>query len=119
LHLALTVATYVAAQTQNIEIADAVVDLILEKVRAVTDGRAAVELVYRIIECAAADCNREAARKNLAWRLEQLAFRLPKATMFEFLDTLEVLQGLDNELATMLGRAIAAARLGTSQIVAS
>ena len=45
-------------------------------------------------------------------RLENLALLLPQAVLPQFLDTIEVLQSLGDDLAMGLGRAHAAARLG-------
>jgi len=66
-----------------------------------------------LIEYAAANPSRTAAQSILAQRLETLAFILPKPDMLADLEgLLETLKKVEPEMAPLLGRAVAAARLG-------
>jgi hypothetical protein len=112
IQMALATAAHIAVQRQDAVLADAVANVCLEKAQSITDDWTAAEAVFRLVECAAADRDFVAARSNLMRRLENLAFLLPQAVLPQFLDTIEVLQSLGDDLSMGLGRAHAAARLG-------
>lgn len=112
--MALATATHIAVQGQNTDLADAVANVYFEKANSVTDAWTAVEAMFRLVECAAADPNRVQARSTLTRRLENLALILPRPVLPQFLDGIEVVQSLGDDLAVGLGRARAAARLGVT-----
>lgn len=106
-------AIYIAMQLKNVPLADAVAEFFIENASTIrAEGRAS-QMLFRLIECAAADPDRDNGRKVLARRLEGLAFIVEPAHLPDVYDSLKVLQKLDAELAQLLGKALAAARMGT------
>jgi hypothetical protein len=71
-----------------------------------------------ILECAAAQVDRKEAIAALARRLESLSFVAPADALPEAFDILRILQSLNEDLAPLLGRAIATARLGFPRLAA-
>ncbi|MGY4290619.1 putative dinucleotide-utilizing enzyme [Bradyrhizobium sp. LM2.7] len=65
-----------------------------------------------LLKCAAAVVDRKFALEQLARRLENMVFMVSAASLPEVVDTLRVLQSINQELAPMLGRAIALGRIG-------
>ncbi|WP_065754326.1 hypothetical protein [Bradyrhizobium paxllaeri] len=65
-----------------------------------------------LVECSAAIVDRKEALGILARRLENLAFVASPALLPEGLDTFRAIQSFNEDLAPLLGRAIATARLG-------
>jgi hypothetical protein len=116
--LVTTVASYVATQYRDGSLADKISDLCLEATRSCAVPNAVRECVLRIIEGAAADTDRDRAKSGMAKRLEAIAFSLPAEMLPELLMILRLVQSFDNELASYLGRAVAAARLGRRMIAA-
>jgi hypothetical protein len=109
----ISVASHIAAETSDPELADAITDTCIAKVVAATELQAATEAMFRLVECAAACQSRPAAAPKLAERLERLAFVLPTAEMCKRLASLlGCLKTIQPELAPLLGRALAAANLG-------
>ena len=104
-------AIYVAMQLKDPILADSVADFFIEN--ASTLSVEPSEILFRLVECAAADPDRKKGQKVLARRLETLVFVLGPAHLPDVYDSLRVLQKLDADLAKLLGRAIAAARMGT------
>ena len=73
-----------------------------------------------LLECAAASENRAEGRLGaLARRLENMAFVAPAATLPDGVDILRILQSINEELAPLLARAVATARLGAPRIAAA
>jgi len=116
--LVTTVASHVATQYQDVSLADKISDLCLEAARSCANPNAVRECVLRIIEGAAADTDRDRAKRGMAKRVEAIAFSLPAEMLSELLLILRLLQSFDNELASYLGRAVAGARLGRRMIAA-
>jgi hypothetical protein len=107
-------AAYIALQLKDRTLADAVAELLIENasVLSAEEGRP-LETLFRLIECAAADPDHTNRRKVLARRLEILTFKVGPAHLADLHDSLRVLQTLDVDLAQLLGKAVASARMGT------
>jgi hypothetical protein len=84
-------------------------------------GRNAQQAVAEvdILECAAAGTDRKEMLALLARRLENLAFVVQPESLPQALDTFRILQSINEDLAPLLGRAIATARLGLPRIAAA
>lgn len=106
-------ATYIAVQLKDRILADAVADFLIENLSTLDAEGRSVETLFRLIECAAADLDRTNGRKVLARRLEILTFKVGAAHLADLHDSFRVLQTLDPELAELLGKAVASARMGT------
>ncbi|QOZ44770.1 hypothetical protein XH89_15770 [Bradyrhizobium sp. CCBAU 53340] len=111
---ALGLAAMIAAQNRDVEIADTVTMVAVERVAFDQGVDVLLWTVTTLVECAAARTDRKEALAALARRLENLAFVAPTKFLEEAVDALRILQSLDRELAVWLGRAIATARLGLS-----
>jgi hypothetical protein len=118
LQMALVTAAQIAVQGQDTTLADAVANVCLEKAKAIGDARAAVETMFRLVECSATDPDRAGARSTLIRRLENLVLLLERSVLPDVLDGIEVLQSFDADLAMGLGRARAWARLGVAPLTA-
>jgi hypothetical protein len=116
---ALSLAAHVAVLRADAALGDAVAETYLQRLRSMTGELPVADAVLRLVECAAADSDGVRARDTLAKRLERLSFALPTgAPSEELVATLQVLQRLDTELASLLGRAMHAARLAASAMKA-
>ncbi|MBX9772862.1 MAG: hypothetical protein K2Y71_00495 [Xanthobacteraceae bacterium] len=107
----MVLATYVAIQSGNVALADAIAEFMIENAGTLSAERAS-EIMFRLVECAGADGDRDNARKILARRLETFTLFLPATHLFDVHDSLTILQNLDVELAPLIGKAVAAARIG-------
>jgi hypothetical protein len=115
----LDLAAFIAARNRDTELADAVAVVAIERLVATQDVDRLLPTFAVLVECAAAVSDRKEARATLARRLENLAFVAPPEFLAEALDTLRVLQSIDEDLAPLLGRAVATARLGLPRIAAA
>jgi hypothetical protein len=80
------------------------------------EQRSLYEAVFRLVECASANPNCETARSVLAKRLELLAFRIPVSErLTTYVALLEGGRKIMPETAPLLGRAVAAAKLGVAR----
>lgn len=111
-HYAIQTLSYVTAQAQDENLADLVSEFCIEKLRELEDGESTLEIVCRLVECACAYQNRPKAAEVLAQRLQSVAFLTHASVAMDLFDSLAHLQLLDNSLSLLLGRALAAARLG-------
>ncbi|MGJ5134359.1 hypothetical protein [Bradyrhizobium oligotrophicum] len=109
---ALDLAALIAAQNRDPELADAVAAVAVERFALTQDVDRLFPTAAVIVECAAARADRTEALSVLARRLENLAFVAPTAVLSEALDTFRILQSINAELGSLLGRSIATARLG-------
>lgn len=116
---ALTLAAGIAVEHLDTQVADLVANVALEMAAGTPMLDSATEIVFRIVECAAANRDRAEARAVLSRRLENLAFVVPPPALNNLIVLLNILQTLDEHLATELGRAIAIARLGKSRVAAA
>lgn len=72
-----------------------------------------------MIECSAANADRENAKVVLARRLEELAFLVRDCDLLnEVTAYIELLKTIDASLLTRMGRALAMAKLGITRSVA-
>jgi hypothetical protein len=107
---------HVAVLLNDVALADAVADACLERLALADDRQTVTETVHRLIECSAADNNRENAKAALARRLEQLSFVLRNTKLLsEVIEYIEILKTTDPSLQTRTGRAIATAKLGRTK----
>jgi hypothetical protein len=106
-------AAYLASQVKDRALADSVADFIIQNASTLLAEHREPETFFRLIECAAVDPDRANSFKILARRLETLAFVAPSDGLPDIYDSLRILQKLDPDLAQLLGKAIAAARMGT------
>jgi hypothetical protein len=118
LQAVMTLAAHIAVQIRDVRLADLVADFSIERCAANWQKNSVADVVFKVVECAAANTDREDARIALAKRLESLAFLLPQTALPTLSDLVITLQLLDDELATHLGRALAIARLGIPRIAA-
>jgi hypothetical protein len=118
LQLLLTMASHASILAGDSELAEKVADLCVERVRASDDAEAALEYIFRVLECCFADSNVERGRAALAQRMEAFAFSMPPRLLPELFAILRLLQSLDSSLQALLGRAVAAARLGLGAVAA-
>src|SRR5262249_26305642 len=109
---AISVAVYIAVQFKDVALANAVAEFCIEKASTLTGDRITTEVMFRLIECAMADPDRENGQRVLARRLENLAFVVSPDRLPEVYDSLKILQTIDAKIAQALGGAIATARLG-------
>jgi hypothetical protein len=116
---ALDLAAFIAACNRDAELADAVAVVSIERLVATQDVDRLLPTASVIVECAAAVVDRKEALTTLARRLENLAFVASAEALSEALDIFRILQAIDEDLAPLLGRAIATARLGFPRIAAA
>jgi hypothetical protein len=110
---AVMLAVYIALQVKDRALADSVADFIIQNASTLINEKHAPETFFRLIECSAVDPDRTNSYKVLARRLEILAFVALSDGLPDIYDSLRILQKLDAGLAQLLGKAIAAARMGT------
>lgn len=106
------VLSFVAAESRDTKLADLVADFCIRKIRELPNDGSTLEIICRLIECATADIDREQAMKSLAQRLEGVALFARSSNLPDLYDTILRLQAVAPPLAPMLGKALAAARLG-------
>jgi hypothetical protein len=109
---ALDLAAFIAARNHDIELADNVAAVALERLVATQDVERLFPTVSVVLECAAAAKDRNEALATLARRLENIAFVVSPELLLEALDSFRILQSVNPDLAPYLARAIATARLG-------
>jgi hypothetical protein len=104
---------------ENASLADGISEVCLERSQRI-ESQGLFEIVCRLIECAAVIKDRAEAARVLARRLEILAFIVPASESAEGLaSTIEMLKRIQPELAPLLGRSVAAARLGSPRATAA
>ena len=114
----LSLAADIAAQNLDEALGDLVAEISIERSLSSEQLKSFAQVVFILLECAAAHKDQEEARAMLARRLENLAFLLPPPGLGNLLGLLLSLQSLDEPLAERLGRAVATARLGLPRIAA-
>jgi hypothetical protein len=115
----LDLAAFIAARNRDVELADAVALVSIERIVSTQDIDRLLRTASIIVECAASMTDRKEALATLARRLENLAFVAPAAALPEALDIFRVLQSINEDLRPLLGRAIATARLGMPTVAAN
>ena len=115
----LDLAGLIAAQNRDPELADTVAAVAVERLVLTQKVDRLLPTIAVILQCAAARVDRKEAMSTLARRLENLAFVAPAALLPEAVDTLRILQTINEELGVLLGRAIATARLGLPRVGAA
>jgi hypothetical protein len=115
---ALELGAFVAALNRDTELADAVATVVLERLVSDHDPDRLLSAATILIECAAANESRSDALAALARRLENMAFVSKAENLPEAIEILQILQSINDELASLLGRAIATARLGIPRLAA-
>jgi hypothetical protein len=113
IYAAASLVVYVAVQLNNVALADIIAEFFIQNASTLGADKRASEVLFRLAEIAAADPDRGNGRKVLARRLEILAVVFAAVHLPDVYDSLKVLQKLDAELAQSLGKALAAARLGS------
>jgi hypothetical protein len=117
---ALNLLAHIAAVMQDVPLADTVAATCVERLAVTTKRQPALDLVYRVIECSAAETDRPRAASSLVQRLEQISLVMPSAPLLIDLGgLLETLKMIGSNLETRLGRAIATAKLAASSIRAA
>ncbi len=113
---AFSILARVAVLTKNEKLADNICDACLEAARTADNSRAIFEFVARLVECASVNRDRAEAMQTLTNRLETLAFALPASRpMAGLVSALDSLKRVQPQLRPLLGRALAAAKLGMSR----
>jgi hypothetical protein len=104
---AITVCTRLAVLSGDHEFAQAIADTDLERFRAEDAYRSITQLVFQLVECAAADLDHSRGLDTLANRLTSLGILLPPGDACStLLVLLEILQKIDSHLAPRLARAV-------------
>jgi hypothetical protein len=117
--LALSVLAYIAVLGENVALADGIAEVCLERARRTKKQGHIFEIACRLIECTAVTKDRAEATRTLARRLEILSSIVPASEAAEGLvATIEMLKRIQPEMAPLLGRALAAARLGSPRAAA-
>jgi hypothetical protein len=118
--VALSVLAHIAILTDDDALADGISEVCLERARGIDSSAPLLEIVCRLIECAAVIKDRGEAARTLARRLEILAFIIPVSAAADgVVSAIETLKRIQPELAPLLGRALAAARLGSPRLAAA
>jgi hypothetical protein len=108
---AIAVSTRLAVVNSDRELAQAVADTYLERFRSEGGDLSITQLVFQLVECAAAESDYPRGLDTLAKRLTALAIALsPGEACSELLVLLEILQKIDTQLAPRIARAVHAAR---------
>jgi hypothetical protein len=108
---AIAVSTRLAVVNSDHELAQAIADTYLERFRSEARELSITQLVFQLVECAAADSDYKRGIDTLAKRLTALAIALsPGAACSELLALLEILQKVDVQLAPSIAQAIHATR---------
>lgn len=108
---AMTLCTRLAVVNGDHELAQAVADAHLERFRLKQGSLSVTQLVFQLVECGAADLDRNRGLEMLANQLTSLALVLPTGDACgELLVLLEILQKVDSQLAPKLARAVHGAR---------
>lgn len=115
----LDLAAFIAARNRDVELADAVALVSIERIVSTQDIDRLLPTASDIVECAASMTDRKEALATLARRLENLAFVAPAAALPKALEIFRVLQSINEDLRPLLGRAIATARLGMPTVAAA
>ena len=118
--LALSVLAHIAVLMDDSGLADRISEVCLERARRTENSGPIFEIVCRLIECTAVIKDRGEAARTLARRLEILAFLIPVSEAADGLvATIEMLKRIQPEFAPLLGRTLAAARLGSPRATAA
>lgn len=117
--LALSVLAHIAVLAENASFADRITEVCLERARRTEHQGPIFEIACRLIECTAVIKDRTEAARTIARRLEILTFIVPASEAAEGLTaTIEMFKRLRPDIAPLLGRALAAARLGSPRAAA-
>jgi hypothetical protein len=109
----MSVVSHVAADTRDVEMAEALARRCIGNAGISSDSQGAGEALFCLLECDAAQADRATGKRELAERLRRLAAVVPTAeTASQLLDLLQLLKIIQPELATVLGGATALATLG-------
>jgi hypothetical protein len=118
--LALSVLAHISVLVNDVALADDVAEACMERARALGDPNRVFEIVARLVECSGVIADRDAARTQLAQRLEVLALALPSSEVISgFISAIESLRRVQPLLAPLLGKALAAARLALPRSAAA
>lgn len=110
----LTILAQSSVFASDTELASAIASLCVERIKTVNDRQSLIQLIFRIVECCAAWPEMGAGRHELIQRLEQVSFVASAgARSTDVLGILENLRLIDLYSSMHLGRAIAAARMGS------
>lgn len=111
----LAAAARIALISQDTALADAVAEHVLNQSVYNPDGIRSLEVVIRLLQCAAADPDTDSALKRMAGRMESFVLAMPPGDAQDRLfGCLRKLQHLDGEQAPIWGRAANIAKLGAS-----
>jgi hypothetical protein len=98
---------HIAAMTNDLELADTIADTAMELILQEQEPGLVQQMFFRLVECAAANPDREAAQSALAGRFEILAFRLPVSeAIVEFFRLLRAFRAVEPKIAMLLARKI-------------
>lgn len=112
--LACIVAAHAAARAQDAALATLTSDVVLEKLRGATGSTTIFEAICVLLTCAGAYLDPEIRHKDIGQRLEHIAFTMPPSpALLEVTSAIAALRGVQPSLSPNLGRAAAAARLGS------
>ena len=117
---ALKLLAQIAVMASNVKLADAVANACMERLPEAKQRPKLLELIFRLVECAAADPDRIGAKSTLASRIEQACYIFPGGPLStDVIDLLELLKIIDPLMEQRLGRALALATLGASRASAA
>lgn len=116
----LAVAARMALISQDAALAEAVADRVFDRALHNTESVRVIELILRLLQCAAADPERATALDRVVHRFERLALVLPEGDAQDgLLGCLRKLQHLDDTQAPLWGRAANIAKLRMSPRITS
>ena len=118
--IALSIIAHIAVLAENKELADGVAEVFLARARSYESSDPIFEIVARLVECSSAIGDAEVSRASLVKRLEALSFTLPASEIMGGLRAaIQRLIRVQPALGPLLGKAIAAVRLGYPRKLAS
>ncbi len=108
---------HIAAQSNDVSLSDVVAGKCIERAIHSDDRGVIRDCIFRLIECAAAEIDKNAADRKLSHRLETLAFNLSSRDgLGDLAELISRLKIVDRALAPLLGRAHLAARVAANRL---
>jgi hypothetical protein len=113
---ALLVGAHIAATNRDVALADEVASAAVESLVSMMEPERLMLTAAVLLKCAGATVGRSDALTTLARRLESMTHIAPAAVMPDAIEVFEILQSVSKDLSPLLGRAMAAAKLGSPRI---
>lgn len=115
LTIAIKLLSHTAVLLQDVKLANAVAEVCIERLAVDQQRATVVEVLYRLLECAAAETDKVAWRLFLSRKLDQVGYMITNRELLaEVVTWIEKLKLINPELNCGLGRALSIAKLGAS-----